>query len=95
MRTPQVMSTDLKCIKPVSNVAEIVELLRNTTHHAFPVVLTQGTTYDTEGVWGGEVPVAGGKFVGLILRNQIITMLQHRCWGVRKGHTTTQPALSQ
>lgn len=93
--TGQVMSTDLKCIKPVSNVAEIVELLRNTTHHAFPVVRTRGTLFEGQGVWGGEVPVGGGKFVGLILRNQLITMLQYHCWGVRKGHTTNQPTLSQ
>jgi len=89
------MSTNLKCIKAVSNVKEIVELLRNTTHHGFPVVETRGTLFDGPGVWGGDVPVGGGRFVGLILRHQLITMLQYRCWGERKGHTTSQRALSQ
>jgi hypothetical protein len=46
------------------------------------------------GIWGTDVPVAGGKFSGMILRNQIITMLQNQCWGERHGHTTTQPALT-
>jgi hypothetical protein len=46
------------------------------------------------GAWAAEVPVAGGKFIGLVLRNQIITMLQKQCWGTRTAHSTTQPALT-
>eukprot|EP00911_Craspedida_sp_UC1_P000290 UC1_evm1s221 len=119
-----VMATDLKCVRRVSRVGDIVALLRGTTHHGFPVVETRHTPFEnapsrweegrgnvgssssssssnssgsggSDGGGGGggadgSVPVGGGRFVGLILRHQLVTMLQLQCYGARSGHTTDQ-----
>lgn len=75
-----IMSTNIKQLNRVNRISDIVHLLTTTTHNGFPVV----DEFDE------EVP---GRFVGLILRSQLITLLQNQTWGKKMGQTTSQPLL--
>uniref|UniRef100_A0A6V2KMR1 Chloride channel protein n=1 Tax=Ditylum brightwellii TaxID=49249 RepID=A0A6V2KMR1_9STRA len=61
----QVMSTDVKCLRPVERAGVVYELLRNYSHGTFPIVDTasQGTLYGTAS------------------RSMLCTLLQRRAFG--------------
>ena len=65
-----VMAKDLKMVWPVERVGDIVKLLSQCSHHAFPVVVTNED--------GAGCEKKDGTFVGLILRSQIMTLLRNR-----------------
>lgn len=64
--TSEVMSHPVITLNPVENVGQIVHLLKTTSYNGFPIVDSPNdeTSY--------------GRIRGLILRSQLIVLLQHR-----------------
>eukprot|EP00047_Mylnosiga_fluctuans_P022998 m.130414 g.130414 ORF g.130414 m.130414 type:complete len:534 (-) comp9448_c0_seq4:275-1876(-) len=82
-----IMSTPVKCLPPVVNVGDIVRLLESCTHNGFPIVESESETFCA--------PLYQGRFQGLILRSQIITMLQLHCWGTLVPDSTGRMTTTQ
>jgi H+/Cl- antiporter ClcA len=61
----QVMSTEVKCLRPVERAGVIYDLLKNCGHHTFPIVDT----------------VSGGTLYGTASRYMLCTLLQRRAFG--------------
>jgi CBS domain-containing protein len=59
-----------KCLTPIVCVRDVLAVLRDTTHHGFPVVLDGSKAAGEEGV---------GQLEGLVLRSQILVLLRERC----------------
>lgn len=57
-------------------------MLQSCTHNGFPVVVEHAETPGTP------------RFLGLVLRSDLITLLQNRVWGELRNDTTDQPTLS-
>eukprot|EP00054_Salpingoeca_dolichothecata_P002909 m.24465 g.24465 ORF g.24465 m.24465 type:complete len:784 (+) comp13387_c0_seq1:82-2433(+) len=74
-----VMSSPVTTLTGVVRVSDLVRTLKSCTFNGFPVVESVGEHPDT--------------FRGLILRSQLITMLQERCWGQMVGDSTDQRLL--
>eukprot|EP00051_Salpingoeca_urceolata_P027820 m.483439 g.483439 ORF g.483439 m.483439 type:complete len:852 (-) comp22938_c0_seq1:252-2807(-) len=85
-----VMSSPVKCFPSVARVGDIVRLLTETSHNAYVVVEKLEKPFGQM----NENDLAEKRFIGVILRSHIITMLQLRCWGTRAGFTTNQMNLS-
>eukprot|EP00052_Salpingoeca_macrocollata_P034116 m.10539 g.10539 ORF g.10539 m.10539 type:complete len:788 (-) comp5968_c0_seq1:27-2390(-) len=77
------MSRELVCLEAVNKLHDILRILRTTSHSCFPVVRYE------KGEQGRQKPI----LLGQILRSQLITMLQHRCYGQLQGDSTTQLAM--
>jgi len=75
MQAKDVMSRDLKTLYEKETVATLVQLLKRTRHHGFPVVALpgHGSTGGVEGRGGAEEGI-----LGVILRDQILTLLAKR-----------------
>eukprot|EP00041_Stephanoeca_diplocostata_P025152 m.651939 g.651939 ORF g.651939 m.651939 type:complete len:803 (+) comp22684_c0_seq2:98-2506(+) len=78
-----VMTKDLVTTYPVARVSDVVSMLTSCTHNGFPVVVEHTETPGTP------------QFLGLVLRSDLITLLQNRIWGELRNDTTDQPFLSQ
>lgn len=61
----QVMSTEVKCLRPVERAGVVYDLLRSCSHGSFPIV-------DTE---------SGGTLYGTASRAMLCTLLQRRAFG--------------
>jgi chloride channel 7 len=61
----QVMSTEVKCLRPVERAGVVYDLLRSCTHGAFPIVDTG----------------CGGTLYGTASRSMLCTLLQRRAFG--------------
>jgi chloride channel 7 len=61
----QVMSTEVKCLRPVERAGVVYDLLRSCSHGTFPIV-------DTE---------SGGTLYGTASRSMLCTLLQRRAFG--------------
>ncbi len=61
----QVMSTDVKCLRPVERVGVVYDLLRNCSHGTFPVVDT----------------ASSGTLFGTASRDMLCTLLQRKAFG--------------
>ncbi|EFJ22729.1 hypothetical protein SELMODRAFT_443196 [Selaginella moellendorffii] len=61
-----IMSPNVICFQEVVPVREVLEVLRNTRHNGFPVL--RHTSAENSG--------AGEKFVGLVLRHQLLLLLE-------------------
>jgi chloride channel 7 len=61
----QVMSTEVKCLRPVERAGVVYDLLRSCGHGTFPVVDT----------------VSGGTLYGTASRHMLCTLLQRRAFG--------------
>lgn len=61
----QVMSTEVKCLRPVERAGVVYDLLRSCSHGTFPIV-------DTE---------SGGTLYGTASRAMLCTLLQRRAFG--------------
>lgn len=61
----QVMSTEVKCLRPVERVGVVYDLLLSCTHANFPIV-------DTD---------SGGTLYGTASRSMLCTLLQRRAFG--------------
>ena len=70
LKVAEVMADSLVTLRPVMRVSELVEVLTNTSHGAFPVT----TTDVTEGHNAGD-PI---ELHGSITRNLLLKMLTHR-----------------
>lgn len=70
----EVMSHPVICVQAIEKVSHIVHLLRTTTHNGFPVV---DLTDDLN---------SNGRIRGLILRSQLIVLLQHRLFNETSEH---------
>lgn len=68
----QVMVKSPKCLTPIVCVRDVLTVLRDTTHHGFPVVLPQSAS-------GNSEEEGGGQLEGLVLRSQILVLLRERC----------------
>lgn len=68
-----IMATGVYGFKDIESVAKIMEALRTTTHNGFPVYGT-----DAGGAAGSETVEEGGRLEGLILRSQMLVLLQRR-----------------
>lgn len=66
------MRKDVVAFQPKERVGHILDILRSTTHHAFPVVdkIEAGLTEDRYPDYG--------RLKGLILRSQLYTLLRKR-----------------
>ena len=61
----QVMSTDVKCLRPVERVGVLYDLLRNCSHGTFPVVDT----------------ASSGTLFGTASRDMLCTLLKRKAFG--------------
>ena len=61
----QVMSTDVKCLRPVERAGVVYDLLRNCSHGTFPIVDT----------------ASSGTLYGTAARSMLCTLLQRRAFG--------------
>ncbi|XP_065899920.1 H(+)/Cl(-) exchange transporter 7-like [Dysidea avara] len=68
LQARHIMNTDVCAFSCVEKVSKIVQVLTDTIHNAFPVV--------DELLEGRNRPF--GKFRGLILRSQLLVLLQHK-----------------
>ena len=70
----QVMSTEVKCLRPVERVGIVYDLLKNVSHGNFPIVDT----------------ASSGTLYGTASRSMLCTLLQRRAFGqphdVNNGH---------
>ncbi|EED87046.1 chloride channel protein 7, partial [Thalassiosira pseudonana CCMP1335] len=64
----QVMSTEVKCLRPVERVGIVYDLLKNVQHGNFPIVDT------------GEL-TSSGTLYGTASRSMLCTLLQRRAFG--------------
>eukprot|EP00040_Diaphanoeca_grandis_P011523 m.59128 g.59128 ORF g.59128 m.59128 type:complete len:811 (-) comp22664_c0_seq1:87-2519(-) len=78
-----IMSKDVVTMHPVARVSDIVAMLSSCTHNGFPVVVDFS-----------ETPGAP-KINGVMLRSDLITLLQNRIWGELRNESTDQPALAK
>jgi chloride channel 7 len=71
----QVMSTEVKCLRPVERVGIVYDLLKNVSHGNFPIVDT----------------ASSGTLYGTASRSMLCTLLQRRAFGephdVNNGHS--------
>mmetsp|Transcript_3666 Transcript_3666/g.5472 ORF Transcript_3666/g.5472 Transcript_3666/m.5472 type:complete len:899 (-) Transcript_3666:97-2793(-) len=61
----QVMSTDVKCLRPVERAGIVYDLLKSCQHNCFPIVDT----------------TSGGTLFGTASRSMLCTLLQRRAFG--------------
>ena len=61
----QVMSTDVKCLRPVERAGVVYDLLRNCSHGTFPIVDT----------------ASSGTLFGTASRDMLCTLLKRRAFG--------------
>jgi chloride channel 7 len=61
----QVMSTEVKCLRPVERAGVVYDLLRSCSHGTFPIVDT----------------ASGGTLCGTASRSMLCTLLQRRAFG--------------
>eukprot|EP00912_Choanoflagellata_sp_UC4_P001875 UC4_evm1s1205 len=66
-----IMTPSVVCLNNISKVRDVVNTLAGNTHNGFPVVIP---TKDSDGK-------ECNKLVGIILRHQIITLLENRIFG--------------
>jgi chloride channel 7 len=66
------MTTPVVVFREVEKVGRIMEILHSTTHNGFPVV----DGFDPS----VENPEKFGRFKGLILRHQLLTLLKKKCF---------------
>src|SRR5687768_14774288 len=57
-KASDIMSTPVRCFKPVARVKKVIQVLKETTHNGFPIRDKQG------------------HYTGLILRSQLVVMLE-------------------
>ncbi|XP_051569810.1 H(+)/Cl(-) exchange transporter 7-like [Myxocyprinus asiaticus] len=79
----EVMSSPVTCFNRVEKVGTIVDVLSNTSHNGFPVV-----------VHTVEVQDEPGKICGLILRSQLIVLLKHKVFVERASSRLSQRKLA-
>jgi len=73
----EVMSYPVVTLSPIQKVGDIVEILKCTTHNGFPIVdFPVPSTYNSR---------TFGKLRGLILRSELIVMLQHKIFSELYG----------
>jgi CBS domain-containing protein len=66
----QMMTPDPMVVPPIVSVRHVLKLLKDSTHHGFPVVTEMNST-------GGEDGV--GLLEGLVLRSQMLVLLEQKC----------------
>eukprot|EP00040_Diaphanoeca_grandis_P030627 m.181449 g.181449 ORF g.181449 m.181449 type:complete len:832 (+) comp32066_c0_seq2:159-2654(+) len=85
-----VMSKKIRCFNRVNKLSDVIHLLESCTHNGFPIVEELASTDPNK--------PPKKRFLGLILRHQIITLLDSSIWGqkIRDGDSegTTQPLLA-
>lgn len=64
----QVMVKNPRCLPAIVSVRDVLTVLRDTTHHGFPVVQQMSSL--EEGV---------GQLEGLVLRSQLLVLLREKC----------------
>merc|ERR1719334_1014150 len=80
------MSHPVVTLSPNERVGNIVDILRSTTHNSFPVVDSPvEATYDRR---------TFGKVRGLILRSELIVLLQHKIFSELYGEWEGQVNMS-
>jgi hypothetical protein len=57
-----------RCLPVIVSVRDVLTVLRDTTHHGFPVLGQMGSL--DEGV---------GQLEGLVLRSQLLVLLREKC----------------
>jgi len=73
----EVMSHPVVTLSPIETVGRLVDLLKSTTHNGFPVVdHVMESTYNSR---------TFGKMRGLILRSELIVLLQHKIFSELYG----------
>jgi len=97
MRARDVMSSTVKTVREVERVDTLVGLLRTTNHHGFPVTAASDTPYAAPGSGPGAAPesprIPGqGRVLGIILRDQLCTLLNKRVFANGQGGQGPQPA---
>eukprot|EP00092_Neocalanus_flemingeri_P026252 GFUD01028453.1.p1 GENE.GFUD01028453.1~~GFUD01028453.1.p1 ORF type:complete len:759 (+),score=230.31 GFUD01028453.1:82-2358(+) len=73
----EVMSNQVVALSPIETVGHIVDILKTTTHNGFPVV-----DHPMELTDNGR---SFGKLRGLILRSELIVLLQHKIFSELYG----------
>jgi len=73
----EVMSYPVVTMTPIQTVGDVVDYLKSTTHNGFPVVDSNQTSLNQHRNFG--------KLRGLILRSELIVMLQHKIFSELYG----------
>eukprot|EP00041_Stephanoeca_diplocostata_P017926 m.370729 g.370729 ORF g.370729 m.370729 type:complete len:359 (-) comp20861_c0_seq24:386-1462(-) len=76
-----VMTTDIVSLTPVIRLDTLVRILEDTRYNGFPVV----ESFDDPADDG-----KGSRFLGIIVRHQLLTLLANKCWGHKLHVGTTQ-----
>lgn len=77
-----VMSRNVTCLHEYARVGHVLQLLRETLHNAFPVVADDLYGDDGESVSvTGSIVHSHGTLCGIILRSQLISLLQLKAFG--------------
>lgn len=68
------------CLPPVAPLHSILHILQRSTHHGFPVAEAQLKNSAANGKQNGAASAPGqGRLVGLVLRSQLLVLLQTQC----------------
>ena len=76
-----VMITDLLCFEKVHKLSDIVQTLQDFEYNGFPVVDKVVAESPRVPTRHGRTYSAGGRYMGTILRHQLVVILKHKGWG--------------
>lgn len=86
-----IMSAPVKTISEVEQVGTLVKLLRSTTHHGFPVVSRGGGHASGGSATLPSTSAAQPRVLGIILRDQLSTLLAKRVFDHGPPPSLTAP----
>ena len=78
MTAADVMASPVETLREVEDVRAVLKVLLETDHNGFPVVRTVGTRTDS--------------FVGIVLRSQLLVLLEKRAWAAPERSLFTSGA---
>ncbi|BBN02117.1 hypothetical protein MPTK1_2g12940 [Marchantia polymorpha subsp. ruderalis] len=82
-----IMSENVECFPEIVTVKTVVEVLKRTRHNGFPVLRYSTSSPQADG------PRTQGTFVGLVLRHQLLLLLEQRAWITVESPDDTIPII--
>eukprot|EP00197_Chlamydomonas_leiostraca_P009699 CAMPEP_0202866324 /NCGR_PEP_ID=MMETSP1391-20130828/7318_1 /ASSEMBLY_ACC=CAM_ASM_000867 /TAXON_ID=1034604 /ORGANISM="Chlamydomonas leiostraca, Strain SAG 11-49" /LENGTH=886 /DNA_ID=CAMNT_0049546257 /DNA_START=42 /DNA_END=2702 /DNA_ORIENTATION=+ len=79
LTTEAIMATGVVGLRSIENVGKILEVMRNTAHNGFPVYVRDDDPESGEAIiTGPDEEPSSTRLEGLILRSQLLVLLQRR-----------------
>lgn len=78
LTTEAIMATGVVGVRSIENVGKLLEILRNTTHNGFPVYVRDDDPESGEAMLAEHLEPSGTRLEGLVLRSQLLVLLQRR-----------------